>query len=93
VPTIGVSIAVPEPWGSELQAFRASVGDTSAEGIPTHITLMPPHEIDEQLDHAFRTLSAFECAFDVDRFSLYVHAPADGWMPTCDFPLTAGAEG
>ena len=43
--TIGVAIAVPEPWGARLQAYRASLGDESANGIPTHITLMPPFEV------------------------------------------------
>jgi 2'-5' RNA ligase len=43
--TIGVAIAVPEPWGSQLQDYRASLGDPMASGIPTHITLMPPFEI------------------------------------------------
>jgi 2'-5' RNA ligase len=47
VPTIGVSLAVPEPWGSELQQFRISMGDEAARHIPTHITLLPPHEVDE----------------------------------------------
>jgi 2'-5' RNA ligase len=46
VPTIGVAIAVPEPWGSQLQEYRAALGDETADGIPTHITLMPPFEID-----------------------------------------------
>jgi 2'-5' RNA ligase len=44
--TIGVAIAVPEPWGAQLQAYRTTLGDTTAGGIPTHITLMPPHEVD-----------------------------------------------
>jgi 2'-5' RNA ligase len=42
--TIGVAIAVPEPWGSRLQDYRTELGDKSAIGIPTHITLMPPFE-------------------------------------------------
>lgn len=46
--TIGVAIAVPEPWGSRLQDYRASLGDKTAHGIPTHITLMPPFEVDEE---------------------------------------------
>lgn len=46
--TIGVAIAVPEPWGPELQAYRTALGDTTAEGIPTHITLAPPFEVDEE---------------------------------------------
>jgi 2'-5' RNA ligase len=45
VPTIGVSVAVPEPWGSELQQYRIDLGDESARHIPTHITLLPPHEV------------------------------------------------
>jgi 2'-5' RNA ligase len=47
VPTIGVSLAVPEPWGSELQQYRIGMGDESARHIPTHITLLPPYELDE----------------------------------------------
>ncbi|GAA2260466.1 MULTISPECIES: 2'-5' RNA ligase family protein [Streptomyces] len=45
--TIGVSIAVPEPYGSELQQLRAGFGDAAAHGIPTHVTLLPPTEVDE----------------------------------------------
>jgi 2'-5' RNA ligase len=45
--TIGVSIAVPEPHGSLLQERRAGFGDAAAHGIPTHVTLLPPTEIDD----------------------------------------------
>ncbi|XKK63432.1 2'-5' RNA ligase family protein [Streptomyces sp. ARC32] len=44
--TIGVSIAVPEPHGSKLQQLRAGFGDAAAHGIPTHVTLLPPTEVD-----------------------------------------------
>lgn len=44
MPTIGVSIAVPEPCGAHLQDYRRSLGDDEARGIPTHITLMPPYD-------------------------------------------------
>lgn len=40
--TVGVSVAVPEPFGSLLQGRRAEFGDPAAHGIPTHITLLPP---------------------------------------------------
>src|SRR4249919_2966579 len=43
---IGVSLPVPEPWGSELQTYRIDVGDAAARHIPTHITLLPPHQVD-----------------------------------------------
>lgn len=44
--TLGVSIAVPEPYGSLLQERRAGFGDPAAFGIPTHVTLLPPTEVD-----------------------------------------------
>jgi 2'-5' RNA ligase len=44
--TIGVSIAVPEPHGSEIQELRAGFGDAAARCIPTHVTLLPPTEVD-----------------------------------------------
>jgi 2'-5' RNA ligase len=58
VTTIGVAIAVPDPWGARLQEYRASLGDPSAHGIPTHITLMPPFEVDDaQLPEVEKHLS------------------------------------
>jgi 2'-5' RNA ligase len=45
VVTIGVAVAIPEPWATQLQDYRTSVGDTTATQIPTHITLIPPVEI------------------------------------------------
>ena len=48
MPTIGVSLAVPEPWGSRLQEFRVANGDAQGATIPTHITLVPPVEVDQQ---------------------------------------------
>jgi hypothetical protein len=44
--TLGVSRAVPEPYGSLLQRRRAGFGDPAAHGIPTHVTLLPPRETD-----------------------------------------------
>ncbi|MBT2402359.1 MULTISPECIES: 2'-5' RNA ligase family protein [unclassified Streptomyces] len=44
--TLGVSIAVPEPYGSQLQELRAGFGDAAAHGIPTHVTLVPPTEVE-----------------------------------------------
>jgi len=43
--TIGVSIAVPEPYGRLLQDLRAGFGDPAARSIPTHVTLLPPTEV------------------------------------------------
>lgn len=43
---IGVAIAIPDPYGPELQRWRASFGDPLARSIPTHITLLPPTGVD-----------------------------------------------
>ena len=168
--TIGVAIAVPEPWGAQLKAFRETLGDSSARGIPTHITLVPPvaieadsvpmvekhlaeaaadhpgfrvhlrgtgtfrpvspvvfvvvvegisgcemlafsvrrgplamelpfpyhphvtvaHQLSEdRLDRAFAEMGDFECEFEADHFSLYVHQDHDGWRRARDFALSA----
>ncbi|WP_030485057.1 2'-5' RNA ligase family protein [Nocardioides aequoreus] len=55
MPTIGVSLAVPEPWGEELQRHRIALGDEAAHHIPTHVTLLPPHATD---DASVRALEA-----------------------------------
>ena len=47
MPTIGVAIALPEPWASDLQDYRTALGDETATLIPTHITLVPPVELSE----------------------------------------------
>ena len=47
MPTIGVALAIPEPWASQLQDYRTAIGDTTATMIPTHITLVPPTEVDD----------------------------------------------
>jgi 2'-5' RNA ligase len=45
VRTIGVAVAIPEPWGTQLQDYRTRLGDATANMIPTHITLVPPTEV------------------------------------------------
>lgn len=39
---IGVSIEVPEPFGAQLQDARRAAGDTLADLIPPHITILGP---------------------------------------------------
>lgn len=43
---IGVSVEIPEPYGSRLQDVRDGYGDPLARAIPTHITLLGPTEVD-----------------------------------------------
>jgi 2'-5' RNA ligase len=43
---LGVAVAVPDPWGAELEGWRASFGDLQAGSIPAHVTLLPPTTLD-----------------------------------------------
>jgi 2'-5' RNA ligase len=49
VTTIGILLDIPEPYGSELRDRRASYGDDQAEFVPTHVTLLPPTEVDDEV--------------------------------------------
>jgi 2'-5' RNA ligase len=44
--TIGILVAIPEPYGGELRERRAGYGDPQAAIVPTHVTLLPPTEVD-----------------------------------------------
>ncbi len=68
--TIGVAVAIPEPWASELQDYRTSVGDTTASMIPTHITLVPPTEVAGELQVIEAHLDS--AAATVDSFSVHL---------------------
>jgi 2'-5' RNA ligase len=71
VPTIGVAVAIPEPWATELQDYRTSVGDTMAATIPTHITLVPPTEVtDDELEKIEAHLES--AASDVPAFEVHL---------------------
>ena len=50
---IGVTIELPEPFRSELTAWRTRLGDPSAAKIPPHITLLPPTELEPALRAKF----------------------------------------
>ena len=59
---------IPEPWATELQDYRVDLGDETAAQVPTHITLVPPIEVDESdlpviekhLTEASADVSAYE---------------------------------
>lgn len=67
--TIGVAIAVPAPFGDDLQQWRAEFGDPLAHAIPAHVTLLPPTPVDASAlddvhDHLAR-VAGRECVFDI----------------------------
>jgi 2'-5' RNA ligase len=91
VPTIGVAVAIPEPWASELQSYRTSVGDAMAATIPTHITLVPPTEVDHQdLDEIESHLAA--AAARVDGFSVHLRGTGT-FRPTSPVVFVSLVEG
>lgn len=68
--TIGVAIAVPEPYGGELQRYRVSFGDSLASRIPTHVTLVPPTSVDDtdlpDLETHLAKVAAGHQSFQID---------------------------
>lgn len=88
--TIGVAIAVPEPWAGELQRFRASFGDPLAEAIPTHVTLVPPTDVSESLEKVERHLS--DVASSTAAFPLHLRGTAT-FRPTSPVVFISLAEG
>jgi 2'-5' RNA ligase len=71
MPTIGVAVAIPEPWATQLQDYRTAVGDATATMIPTHVTLVPPTEIDDiQLPEVEKHLA--EAAAEVESFCVHL---------------------
>ena len=64
MPTIGVAVAIPEPWATELQDYRLAVGDATATMIPTHITLVPPTELASDIDAVEEHLASAAAGFD-----------------------------
>jgi 2'-5' RNA ligase len=67
--TIGVAVAIPDPYGSELQAWREKFGDPLALAIPTHITLLPPTEVDDRdlaaIEEHLRRVAEVERPFEI----------------------------
>ncbi|GAB4083970.1 2'-5' RNA ligase family protein [Myceligenerans cantabricum] len=43
---IGIAVAVPEPYATQLAVARSAAGDPLADVIPPHITLLGPTVID-----------------------------------------------
>lgn len=89
--TIGVAIPIPEPWGGELQRWRRSFGDPQADAIPTHVTLLPPTEVDpEVLPAVERHLSSV--ASSVPAFRMRLRGTAT-FRPVSPVVFVAVAEG
>jgi 2'-5' RNA ligase len=66
---VGVALPVPEPWGRQLQALRKGFGEERAAHIPTHVTLLPPTEVDvdlcSELEQHLETVAGEHAPFPV----------------------------
>lgn len=91
--TIGVAIAVPDPWGLDLQEARAGYGDPRAWTIPTHVTLLPPTQVPErrlgQVDQHLAAIAAKVPSFSIELSGADTFRPV---TPTVFLPLSRGAD-
>lgn len=67
---IGLVIAVPEPWMSELTERRVEFGDEHGNQTPAHITLLPPTPIKkteraEVFEH-LQSIASSHCPFKIE---------------------------
>lgn len=66
---LGVVVAIPEPWVTQLTDLRLRLGDLAGSRIPAHITLMPPTPVArearaEVIDH-LRSIASRHSPFRV----------------------------
>lgn len=69
MPTYGVAVTIPAPFGDALRAARITSGDPMARAIPPHVTLLPPTEIPDSAmaeftDH-LSAVAARHTAFEI----------------------------
>jgi 2'-5' RNA ligase len=66
---VGVAIGIPEPFGSELQAWRERLGDPNAKRIVPHVTLVPPTPVPAEdlpgIEESLRAVAAAERPFEI----------------------------
>jgi 2'-5' RNA ligase len=66
---IGVAIAVPEPYATQLREWREHFGDPQARLVPTHVTLLPPTAVPSAampaIEAHLRSIAQSEHAFEL----------------------------
>ena len=73
--TIGVAVAVPEPWGTQVKVAREGYGDPQAGSIPTHITLLAPAVIPM---HKLPEIDAHLASVAADAWPFRMHLRGSG---------------
>ncbi len=93
VRTLGVAIAVPDPWGEVLQERRAGYGDRLAWTIPTHVTLLPPSQVPEarmrQVHDHLTAIAERQARFEIELGGADSFRPV---TPTVFLRLSRGGE-
>lgn len=90
MPVIGVAVAIPEPWATELVDYRLGIGDPTAEGVPSHITLIPPTEVADGLAEIETHLAA--AASEVAPFRVHLRGTGT-FRPVSPVVFVSLAEG
>ncbi len=68
---LGIVIAVPEPWDSQITAMRRELGDRLASKVPPHVTIMPPIAVSaQQREEVFEHLRSVASGHRPFRISL-----------------------
>jgi len=89
--TLGVAVAVPEPFATALRDMRAATGDPVALAVPPHVTIVPPVVVDPGdvpaiVEHVRRTVAA------VPRFAV-VLSGTDTFRPVSDVVFVRVVDG
>ncbi|GAA3545552.1 2'-5' RNA ligase family protein [Nocardioides daeguensis] len=90
MPVIGVAVAIPEPWATDLVDYRLGIGDPTAEGVPSHITLIPPTEVADGLTEIEAHLAA--AATEVAPFRVHLRGTGT-FRPVSPVVFVSLAEG
>jgi 2'-5' RNA ligase len=90
MPVIGVAIAIPEPWATELYDYRIDIGDPTAAGVPSHITLIPPTEVGSDLSAIEEHLAA--AGAGIEPFEVHLRGTAT-FRPVSPVVFVGLAEG
>ncbi|MBK5217962.1 MAG: 2'-5' RNA ligase family protein [Propionibacteriales bacterium] len=89
--TMGVSIAVPEPFGGELRDKRAAFGDPAAATVPSHVTLLPPFEVaDDEVEALAESLTVVASAHEPFVMSLRSTGTFRPDSPVVFIPVSEG---
>ncbi|WP_350258579.1 2'-5' RNA ligase family protein [Scrofimicrobium sp. R131] len=90
---LGVLIAIPEPWVTELTAARRELGDPAADCVPAHLTLIPPTPVNvDEREDVFRHLQHVASHFGPFRLSLSGTGTFLPTSPVVFLDVTEGAD-